>query len=426
MAGNDYASGPFAQQTTLPNGVRVLTERLAHVDSVSLGLWAASGVADDPAGAEGVTHLIEHMLFKGTPNRPSRRIAEAIDEIGGNVNGVTDREFMYLYARTTRDHLETALDLLLDLFLHSACAAEDLKREKEVVLQEIHLIEDAPEDWVHDLLLETAWPGHPLGKPVIGRAVSVKGITRKALSEHLARLRVGRNLLVTAAGRVGHEEMVAAVARLTEHLPPGEAKPAALAPEFHPGRLLISRPTNQVHFCLATPACHQTDPERHAFAVLDTILGGGTSSRLFHEIRETRGLAYNIGSYLQLFRTAGLFTVDAGTSPENFQLVQDLIGEEIARLQADGPTAAEVERAKTQVRVAVALAEESTSFRMQHLAISELFWGRTLSFDEIIAGVAAVSAEDVHSTARQVFAPERTTLVAIGPFEEANLQEESR
>lgn len=420
MASNDYASGPFSQQTTLANGVRVITERLAHVDSVSLGLWSASGVAEDPRGAEGMTHLIEHMLFKGTPTRPSRRIAEAIDELGGNVNGVTDREFMYLYARTTREHVEAALDLLLDLFLHSGCPAADLKREKEVVRQEIHLIEDTPEDWVHDLLLETAWPGHPLGRPVIGRAASVKRITRKALLEHLGRVRVGRNLLVTAAGRVEHAWVVEAVARLTEQLPRGEAGPAAAAPEFCPGRLLVSRPTNQVHFCLGTPACHQTDPERHAYAVLDTILGGGTSSRLFHEIRETRGLAYNIGSYLQLFQTAGLFTVEAGTSPENFGLVQELIGKEIARLQIEGPTEAEVERAKTQVRVAVALAAESTSFRMQHLAISELFWGRTLSFDEIVAGVAAVSAEDVHSTARKVFAPEQTTLVAIGPFEEEN------
>ncbi len=417
MTGNDYASGPFAQRTTLPNGVRVLTEHLEHVDSVSLGLWVTSGVADDPVGCEGITHLIEHMLFKGTRTRSSRVIAETIDDIGGNVNGITDREFMYLYARTVRDHVGTALDLLLDLFLHGTSAADDLRREKEVVRQEIHLVEDMPEDWVHDLLLETAWPGHPLGKPVLGKSESVKGIGRKDLLNHLGRLREGSNLLVSAAGRVDHDRMVEAVARLTAEVQSGPPRSQLRAPEFRSERVLISRPTNQVHLCLATPACRQTDPERHSYAVLDTILGGGTSSRLFHEIRETRGLAYNIGSYLQLFQTTGLFTVDAGTSPENFKLVLDLIGEEIARLQADGPTAAEVERAKTQVRVAVALAAESTSFRMQHLAISELFWGRTLSFDEIIAGVAAVSAEDVHSTARKVFAPEQTTLVAIGPFE---------
>ena len=418
MTRNDYASGPFAQKTTLPNGVRVLTERLEHVDSVSLGLWVTSGVADDPVGCEGITHLIEHMLFKGTRARSSRVIAETIDDVGGSVNGITDREFMYLYARTVRDHVETALDLLLDLLLHCTSAADDLRREKEVVQQEIHLVEDTPEDWVHDLLLETAWPEHPLGKPVLGRSASVKGIGRKALLAHLGRLRAGRNLLVSAAGRVDHDRMVETVTRLTADVAPGVPRPPLSAPEFRAERVLISRPTNQVHLCLATPACRQTDPERHAYAVLDTILGGGTSSRLFHEIRETQGLAYSIGSYLQLFQSAGLFTVDAGTSPENFDLVLDLIGEEIARLQADGPTASEVERAKTQVRVAVALAAESTSFRMQHLAISELFWGRTLSFDEIIAGVAAVSAEDVHSTARKVFAPEQTTLVAIGPFEE--------
>ena len=417
MAVTGCASGPHARKSTLTNGVRVITESLGHVDSVSLGLWVTSGSAGDPSGRQGMTHLIEHMLFKGTRTRPSRRIAETIDEIGGNVNGVTDREFMYLYARTTSLHAETALSLMVDLFLNSTCAADDLRREQKIVRQEIHLVEDTPEDWVHDLLLETTWPEHPLGRPVIGKAASVKGIGCKALRAYLGQLRAGGNLLITAAGRLEHDRVVEAVARLTAEVQPGSPMPSVSAPQFRADRILIGRPTNQVQLCLATPACHQTAPARHAYGLLDAILGGGTSSRLFHEIRETRGLAYHIGSYLQLFRTGGILTVEAGTSPEHFQLVLDVIGEEIARLHEHGPSAAELERAKTQTEVAVALAAESTSFRMQHLAISELFWGRTMGFDEILAGVAAVSAEDVHSIARKVFAPEQTTLVAIGPFD---------
>jgi predicted Zn-dependent peptidase len=418
MAVRDYTSGPQCRKTTLPNGVRVLTEHLDHVDSVSLGVWVDSGIAGDPPGRDGMTHLLEHMLFKATRKRSSRRIAETIDDVGGNVNGLTDREFMYLYARTVTEHVEVALDLLLDLLLNSTCRPGDLAREKEVVLQEIHLVEDTPEDWVQDLMLETAWPEHPLGRPVVGKAESIEGLDREALLAHLGQLRRGGNLLVAAAGRIDHDRTVELVAKLTAKVEPGAREDTILPPRFQPGRVLVSRPTNQVHLVLATPACRQTDPERHAYAVLDTILGGGTSSRLFHEIRETRGLAYNIGSYLQLNHTAGLFSVDAGTSPENFQLVLDLIAEEIARLQEDGPTPQELARAKAQVRVAVALAAESTSFRMQHLAVSELFWGRTLSFEEIIAGVAAVTAEDVHATARKVFAPDQQLLVAIGPFDE--------
>jgi len=408
--------GASAQKILLPNGVRVLTEQLEHVDSVSLGLWLDSGVVDDPAGRHGLTHLIEHMIFKGTRTRSNRRIAETIDDIGGNVNGLTDREFTYLYARTTADHVEQALDLLLDLLLESVCTARDLAKEKEVVLQEIRLVEDTPEDWVHDLLLEVVWPEHPLGRSVLGSVESVRDIGRASLLQHLRRLRAGRNLVVSAAGRVTHDQVVQCVARLTASVPPGEPFASPGAPTFTPGRRLVNRPTNQVHLCLAAPACDRTAPERHVYAVLDTILGGGTSSRLFHEIREKRGLAYSIGSYLQLYRTTGIFTVDAGTGPDNFEVVLDLIRKEMARLRRRGPTASELERAKTQTRVALSLAAESTSFRMQHLAISELCWGRALPFEEILAGVTAVTAEDVHALARRIFASEQQSLVAIGPF----------
>ncbi len=411
-----HPPGPRAEKTVLANGVRVLSETLGQVDSVSLGLWLNSGVVDDPPGQDGLTHLLEHMVFKGTRTRSSRRIAETIDDIGGNVNGLTDREMTYLYARTTADHVEQALELLGDMLLNSVCAARDLAKEKEVVLQEIRLVEDTPEDWVHDVLLEAAWPEHPLGRPVIGKAETLAGIDRRTLVRHLDRLRVGANLLVTAAGRVEHAALVRAVEKLTAALPAGAPFAPAAAPQFAPGKRLVSRPTNQVHLCLAAPACECTGAERHVYGVLDTLFGGGTSSRLFHEIRETRGLAYNIGSYLQLYRNAGLFTVDAGTGPEHFQEVLDLIAKEMARMRRQGPTAAEVTRAKTQTRVALSLAAESTSFRMQHLAISELCWGRTLSFEEIAAGVSAVTAEDVHALARRVFVPEQQALVAIGPF----------
>lgn len=409
---------PQARKTVLPNGLRVVTETLDHVDSVSLGLWVDSGTPEEPEGRGGISHLIEHMLFKGTRTRSARQLAELIDDIGGNVNGLTDREFVHIYARTSADHADAGLDLTLDLFLNSLCAEEDLAREKEVVLQEIGLVEDAPEDWVHDLLLESAWPHHPLGRPVMGTEESVASIDCDALLTHLGRIRSGTGLIVSAAGRLDHDHVVETVARLTEEVVPRPPIPHPDPPEFHSGEYLVSRPTNQVHLCLATPACSRTDPRRHAYAVLDTLLGGGTSSRLFQEIRESRGLAYNIGSYLQLYRGAGVLAVDAGTTPENYPRVLDLIAQEVERLRAEGPLPAEVERAKTQIRVALALAAESTSFRMQHLAASELLWGRVLSLREVIAGVAAVTTEDVHALAQGLFTDDRRALVAVGPFEE--------
>jgi predicted Zn-dependent peptidase len=408
---------PQARKTVLPNGLRVVTETLDHVDSVSLGLWVDSGTPEEPEGRGGISHLIEHMLFKGTRTRSARQLAELIDDIGGNVNGLTDREFVYVYARTSADHADAGLDLILDLFLNSVCTEEDLAREKEVVLQEIGLVEDTPEDWVHDLLLACAWPHHPLGRPVMGTAESVSGTDCDALLAHLGRMRSGPGLIVSAAGRLDHDHVVQMVARLTEGLTSHPAAPSPEPPEFHPGERFVSRPTNQVHLCLATPSCSRTDPRRHAYAVLDTLLGGGTSSRLFQEIREDRGLAYHIGSYLQLYRGAGVLAVDAGTSPENYPEVLELIAQEVERLRVEGPLPAEVERAKTQIRVALALAAESTSFRMQHLAASELLWGRLLPLQEVIAGVTAVTTEDVHALAQGLFTAGRRALVAVGPFE---------
>ena len=396
--------------------MRVLTERLDHVSSVSLGLWLATGLKDEPPGQEGINHFLEHMVFKGTHTRSTLEIAEASDDIGGQVNGFTEREFMYLLARTIGEQVDAALELLFDLFINSVCPEEDVSRELEVVLQEIRHVEDTPEEWVHDLLLETAWPNHPLGRQLMGSPKTVRGIGREALLAHLATLRWADRVVVAAAGQVDHDHVVDLASRLAGDLVPGPPTTADGMPKFTAECLRIPRPTSQVHFCLGTPGCSRRDRDHSAFGMLDTILGGGASSRLFQEIRENRGLAYSIGSYLQSYRSTGLFAIDAGTGPKDFEFVVDLIGREIARLQRDGPLPAELERARTQLKVAIALAAESTSFRMQHLAVSEIYWGRVLPFDEIVAGIGAVTAEDVYRVAGRAFTPDRQALVAIGPF----------
>lgn len=383
---------------------------------MSLGLWLATGLGDEPTGQEGINHFLEHMVFKGTRTRSTLAIAEASDDIGGQVNGFTEREFMYLLARTIGEQVGAALELFFDLLINSVCPEDEVNRELDVVLQEIRHVEDAPEEWVHDLLLETAWPNHPLGRQLMGSPKTVRGIGREALLAHLATLRYADRVIVAAAGRVDHDWVVDLVARLAGDQAPGPAAAVDGVPQFAAECLRVPRATSQVHFCMGTPGCSRSDRDQYAFGILDAILGGGASSRLFQEIRENRGLAYSIGSYLQSYRSAGLFAIDAGTGPEDFDFVVDLIGREIARLQRDGPSPSELERARTQLKVAIALATESTSFRMQHLAGSEIYWGRVLSFDEIVAGVEAVTAEDLYRVAGRAFTPDRQALVAIGPF----------
>ncbi len=410
--------GPHVRKTVLPNGVRVLTERLEHVNSASLGLWSTSGSRVDPTGCEGITHFLEHMLFKGTATRSALEIGEAIDDIGGYVNGLTDREQMHLFARTRGEYGEAALDLLFDLMLHSQCSEEDVAREREVVLQEIAHVRDSAEEWVHELVPQTAWPDHVLGRPLMGTDDSVGAIDRDSLRRHLAdEVHVSSRLVVTGVGRVEHERIVALTQKHTGGLGPSASGMEARAPTFTAEQRVVTRPGEQVHLCLVYPGIAGTDEARHTFAVLDTLFGGGNSSRLFQEIREKRGLAYSIGSYLQSYQTAGLFVIAAGTSSENLQNVVDLIEREIGRLQADGPSEEEVARAKVQLKVALALAAESTGFRMQHIALSEIYWGRVLSIDEIAAGVDGVTSEDAHELARRVLGGDRRALVAVGPLD---------
>ena len=288
-------SGPHALKTVLPNGVRVVTERLDHVDSVSLGIWTDTGSRNDPPGQEGITHFVEHMLFKGTTTRSTLQIAEAIDDIGGHANGVTDREGMCIYAATGVEQCEAAVRLLFDLLLHSVLSEEDVSREREVVLQEIGHVQDAAEDWMHELVPQTAWADHALGRALMGSEASVGGVGCEPLRGYLAsEVQAADRLLVTAAGQVEHGLVVELAAELAGEMKPGAPPQETAPPTFHAERRLIRQAGSQIHFCLASPGVSRTDASRHAFAVLDTVLGGGNSSRLFQEIRENRGLSYDL------------------------------------------------------------------------------------------------------------------------------------
>ncbi|MFB3881011.1 MAG: M16 family metallopeptidase [Armatimonadota bacterium] len=407
---------PDIRKTVLPNGIRVVTERVDHVDSVALGLSSVTGSRSDPPGREGTVHFLEHLLFKGTASRTARQIAEVADDIGGNVNGLTDREELYLYARTTSDHTRLALELLLDLLLNSLCGEEEVAREREVVSQELANVQDDPEEWMQEMVPPTVWPDHPLGRALMGTPDTVSAITAESLRAFLSdRMQDPARLVVVAAGRVEHDLIVEIADRSLGRLLPRQQEPDQPLPRFHSGQLLVPQAGQQVHFCRVSPGIPRTDDTRHTFAVLETLLGGGSSSRLFQEIRENRGLAYDIGSYLMPFRDAGLFVITGGAAPGKFQLVLDLVEQEVARLRAEPPSPDEVARAKVQIKTSLALAAESMWYRMHHLSASEIYWGRPILFDEIAAGVERVTAEDVHQLSQTALAPDGRAVVAIGP-----------
>ena len=406
------------REDELPRGIRVSTEYIPQMGSVSLGLWIATGVKHEPPGLQGVTHLLEHMLFKGTETRSAKDIAEAIDGVGGQLNGFTDREYTCIYARVLKAHLPLAAEILLDMLLRSRFDPEELEREKEVVVQEIVHYEDAPDEWVDDLFVQRAWADHPLGRSLLGKEESIRAMGRKALLDYYRGRRTPDRILVAAAGNVSHDDLVELAAHSLSSLSGRAGDPVEIEPRLQAGEHFVFRPTEQVHFCLGTRGCSYVHDGRFVLALIDTILGGGPSSRLFQEIREKRGLVYEIGSSAQTYRQGGLFSVAASTAPKHFREVLGLIRNEIARVGKEGLSEAEIARAKEQMKGGLALAWESTGFRMQHLAISKIYWGRSVPFQEVMDKIDAVTSEQVSELAASLFVEDAETLVAIGPLPE--------
>jgi len=403
-------------KTILANGVRVLSEWVPHVDSVSVGIWARAGSRDETKDRLGTSHFVEHMLFKGTANRTSRRIADEMDGLGAHLNAFTDKEFTCYYAKVLREHLFKAFDVLSDMLLNSLFDPAEIEREKNVVIEEIKRHQDTPEENVHDILANTLWKGHRLGNSVIGSSSVVRKLTREDLIVYVDQLYRPDALLVSAAGHVEHRELVDAIAAAFGHLEGGRPSRAAVKAKPRADVRLIDRTTEQVHFCLGTAGYEQDRKEKFALATIDSVLGGGMSSRLFQEIRESRGLAYAIGSYSAAYQEAGLFAVYGGTSIGNIKTVLDLIQIECERIGKHSVTDQELERAKNQIRGALVLGQESMSNRMSRLAKSELYFGRIIRLDEIISAITNVSRDDVAAVASQLFSGSRFALAAIGPF----------
>jgi predicted Zn-dependent peptidase len=408
---------PEAQVTELDSGIRVVTEAVPSVRSVALGLWVRTGSRDEDPRQAGVSHFLEHLLFKGTERHSAIEIAEIFDGMGASINAATSKESTHLHARLLDTHTEEAFDLLAEMFL--APTYPEVDSERQVVLEEIAMYEDEPSDKVHDVLDQAVFGGHPLGRRVIGEAEVISSIPVPEIDAyHRARYTAG-NIVVAAAGNVDHE----AIVRLTEgHLSPaggGEPTAAPEPPQADGARVGFQRKdTEQYHVCFGGPGIDRADERRYALAILDAVFGGSTSSRLFREVREKRGLAYAVGSYTQQFVDGGLIGLYVGTREDNVTEACEIIGSELAQLHAEGVNEDELIRAKEHVKGRMVLSSESTAARMGRIAKAVLFGTPLLTLDEMLAKVDAVGGDDVAELARELYAPDSLSAAAIAPSEE--------
>jgi predicted Zn-dependent peptidase len=403
--------------STLPNGLRVLTEQMAHVRSATVGIWCDVGSAAEPSEQRGISHLLEHMVFKGTPRRTAQTIAEEMDAVGGELNAMTDKETTCFYAHVVDRHLPLAVDVLADMLQHALCTADDLAREQQVVLEEIKMYDDSPGEVVHERFARALWRGANLGDPTIGYAHTVTAIERDDLLTWRATRYSPATVFVTAAGNVEHDAVVALVAEAFASFG-GDALPSpSERPRFTPALDVIVDDTEQAYVLLGTPGLAMRDERRYALSVLDTLLGGGMSSRLFQTVREQRALAYEIGTFQNGYRDAGLFGISAGCTPERAQECVDVIVDELDRLLHDGVTAREVDRAREHLKGNLTLSLESTFNRMSRLARNVLVHGRQISTEEVEAAFDAVSVADVDALARDLLGSGQRGLCVLGPAE---------
>ena len=414
------------ERTDLDSGIRVLTERMPEVRSVAFGAWVGAGSRDEQPELSGATHFLEHLLFKGTPSRSAKEIAESFDAVGGDVNAFTAKEFTCFYARTLDEDLTMSIEVIADMIQSSLLREEDVTSERQVVLEEISMHEDAPDDIVHDLFTETIWGDHPLGRRVQGRSETIAAMDRDEVDAYWRLHYKPGNLVIAAAGSLEHEAVLEGVQKAFRNAPAGPQRPARSgdeAPPFH-GRVgVLERPTEQSHLVYGGAGVSRNDPRRWALGVFNLVLGGGMSSRLFQEIREKRGLVYSVYSGHSSFAEAGLLNVYAATGPERVREVLRLIKEEIDSVLEHGITAEELERGKGSLKGSIVLGLEDTSSRMSRLGKGELCHGEILTPDEMIARIDAVTLEDVQRVAQETLGAVPWALAIVGPSGEQDFAE---
>jgi predicted Zn-dependent peptidase len=406
------------RKVVLDNGIRIVTERMASVKSVSIGLWVNIGSRDEEAHEHGISHFLEHMFFKGTSHRSASEIAQEIDSIGGELNAFTSRETTTFYAKVMESHLPKAVELLSDNFHHSRFDRREIDKERQVVVEEIRMVEDDPEDLVYTLHLEELLKGNPLGRSILGTEETLSTINRKKIVQFLRRTYDPKQIVISVAGRFNFDLLIkllekafgkyeATDTRLTPRVSP------KITPQFQAKK----RKLEQVHLCISTPGLAMSHPQREALHMLHTVLGGGVSSRLFQEVRERRGLAYSIYTSPSFYQDGGLFTIYSGTGASNAPKVVELVFKEIRKMREKGISSTELKTAKEHIQGSLVLSMESSGSRMGRIAKDELYFGRQFSIEQMIRGVRDVTLQSVQEVARELFDPKLISLTAIGPVD---------
>jgi predicted Zn-dependent peptidase len=413
------------EMTTLSNGVRVISETMSHVRSVSVGVWIATGSRRESARQAGISHFIEHMLFKGTTSRSAEDIARSVDSIGGNLDAYTAKELVCFNTKVLDEHLSLAFDVLSDLVLHPRFDEENIQKEKGVVLEEIKMEADSPDYLVHEIFSSNFWKDHALGRPILGTNETVKAFDHDAIQGYYRAVYAPANMLITAAGNLTHDRLVALASQHFASLEPGTPAVEDSAPSTHARISLRNKKAlEQVHLCLGVPSYPLPHAQRFACYVLDTLLGGGMSSRLFQNIRERQGLAYAVFSELSAYRDTGCLSIYAGTSLASTPKVVDAILKEFRDLKEQPVAEEELCRAKDHLKGSLMLGLESTSSRMANLARQEMYFHQFFSLDELVESIGSVTAGEVQAIAQRFFNPSQIAVTVLGKLEKFKLERE--
>jgi predicted Zn-dependent peptidase len=404
------------RETRLPSGLRVVTDPMATVETLSIGVWVEAGTRDEPAAINGVSHLLEHMAFKGTERRTARGIAEEMDAVGGHLNAYTARDHTAYYAKVLKEDADLALDIVADILQHSTLDAAELAREQAVVVQEISQAIDTPDDIIFDHLQAVAFPDQPLGRPVLGTEELVRGMSRDTVLDYMRGHYSAPNMVLAAAGRIDHDHLVEVAAEAFSALPPPEAAPERGA-RYVGGDFREERDIEQVNLVVAFDGVAYGDPDYYTASVLSTLLGGGMSSRLFQEVREKRGLVYSIYSFTASYSECGLFGIYAGTGEDEIAELVPVMCDEIVGVTGKVEDV-EVERARAQLKASILMSLESTSSRCELLARQMVIYGRPMPVAEVVDKVVAVTPADVARVARRLFAT-KPTIAVLGPLAKA-------
>ena len=407
--------------TTLENGIRVITETVNHVQFMSMGFWVGVGSRYENEQQWGITHFIEHMLFKGTDKRTAEQISGAVDAVGGQLNAFTSKENTCYYIKTLTEDFPLAVDVLSDMFLNSRFDNEEIAKEREVIIEEIKMYEDTPDDQVHDLMSANLWPEHPLGRAILGTEESIAAFNHDMLKDYMKQYYTGSNIVVSVVGNISHNQVVEAIREVLGGIPKGEPNQYMIADRAKPGVNCYYKEIAQSQICVAMPGVAKEDDRLFPLSILNTYLGGGMSARLVKKIREEEGLAYSVYSYNGSYTDTGAFVISVGTRPENCQRVIDIILEELDDVRQNGITQEELDKSFSQLKGSLYMGLETVNSRMNKLGRSMLIYDRVITPEENVNDLSKVTVEDVKSLAEDMFRRENLQITVLGPVDEVKM-----